>query len=149
MPYILVCGNCRSMGVEGGEQAGSKQRLGGDTIEMLDDGKISITLEDAGDREAAEKDNAGDEGAAEKRCGDGSKREGCDDVNDVNDNVWPRSGMQARSYHRRLSICKKLIRGEGQIFQSAEAFWQMICKYAIANHFNYRFERNCRQRIVD
>ena len=33
---------------------------------------------------------------------------------------------------------KKLMSGKGQIFQSAEAFRQMICKYAIVNHFNYR-----------
>ncbi|KAJ8438307.1 hypothetical protein Cgig2_018787 [Carnegiea gigantea] len=52
-----------------------------------------------------------------KQCGDGNKKKGCADGNDVNDNVWPCSGMQARSYHRKLSIWKKLIRGEGQIFQ--------------------------------
>ena len=43
---------------------------------------------------------------------------------------------------------EELDKGAGQIFQSAEAFRQMICKYVIANHFNYRFERNCRQRNV-
>jgi len=54
----------------------------------------------------------------------------------------------ARSYYRKLGIWKKLIKEEGHIFQSVEAFRQMICKYAIANNFNYRFERNCRQRIM-
>jgi len=62
--------------------------------------------------------------------------------------VWPWSGLQAQSYYHKLSIWKKLIRGEGQIFQSTEAFWKIICKFTIANHFNYLFERNCKQRIV-
>ena len=148
MPYMLVCSNYRSIGVEGEKEPGSRLRLGGDTIEMSDDNEISVVLEDVGDREATEEDDAGDEGAAKKRCGDESKREGSDDGNDVNDNVWSHTGMQARSYHRKLSIWKKLVRGEGQIFQSAEAFWQMICKYAIANHFNNRFDRNCSLRVV-
>ncbi|KAJ8427958.1 hypothetical protein Cgig2_023253 [Carnegiea gigantea] len=84
----------RSVGVEGGEQSGSRLRLGGDTIEMSDDDEIYVASEDAGDREAVEEDNAGDEGAAEKRCGDGSKREACDDGNDVNDNVHVCAGVR-------------------------------------------------------
>jgi len=55
---------------------------------------------------------------------------------------------KAQSYYRKLSIWKNVTRGEGQIFQSTEAFWQMICQFVIANHFNYQFERKCKQRIV-
>ncbi|KAJ8435321.1 hypothetical protein Cgig2_022922 [Carnegiea gigantea] len=64
---------------------------------MSDDNEISIASEDVGDREATEEDDVGDEGAAEKQCGDGTKRKGCDDGNDVNVNVWPCSRMQAQS----------------------------------------------------
>jgi len=73
----------------------SRPCLGGDTIEMSDDDEISVVSEDAGDEEATEEDDAGDEEAAERRCGDGNKREGCAYGNDVNDNVWPCSGMEA------------------------------------------------------
>ncbi|KAJ8433491.1 hypothetical protein Cgig2_018025 [Carnegiea gigantea] len=99
--------NSRSLGVEGGELRGSRLRLRGDTIEMSDDDEISIATEDAGDEEATKEDNAGDERAAEKQCSDRNKRKGCTDGNGVNDNVWPRSGMEAQSYHRKLSIWKK------------------------------------------
>jgi len=104
MPYMLVCSNCSSLGVEGGELPASNLRLGGDTIEMSDDNEISVASEDAGDEEATEEDNAGDKGAAEKQCGDGNKRKGCANGDNVNDNMWPCSGMQARSYHCKLSI---------------------------------------------
>ncbi|KAJ8447480.1 hypothetical protein Cgig2_019474 [Carnegiea gigantea] len=107
MSYMLVCGNCRSLEVKRGELPASRLRPGGDTIEMSDDEEISVASEDAGDEEATKEDNAGDERAAEKQCGDGNKRKWCIDGNDVNDNVWPRSGMEARSYHRKLSIWKK------------------------------------------
>jgi len=60
---------------------------------LSDDNEISVASEDVGDVEAAEEDDAGDEGAAEKKCGEGRKREGCDDGNDVNNNVWPHSEM--------------------------------------------------------
>lgn len=70
------------------------------------------------------------------------------DGGDMNEKVWTRSGMQARSYHQKLSIWKKLIRVEGQIFQSTKTCRQTICKYITANNFNYRFERNCKERIV-
>ena len=82
----------------------SRPCLGGDTIEMSDDDEISVALEDAGDEEATKEDNAGDERAAEKQYGDGNKRNWCTNENDVNDNVWPRSRMEARSYHCKLSI---------------------------------------------
>ncbi|KAJ8428406.1 LOW QUALITY PROTEIN: hypothetical protein Cgig2_024552 [Carnegiea gigantea] len=82
------CGNNeagvkRSVGVEGGEQPGNRLRVGGDAIELSDDDEISIVSEDADDAEAAEEDDVGDEGAAENKCGEGSKREGCDDGNDL------------------------------------------------------------------
>ena len=107
MPYMLVCSNCKSLGVEGGELSVSRLCLGRDTIEMSDDDEKFVVSEDAGDEEATKEDDAGNERAAEKQCGDGNKREGCDDGNDVNDNVWPRSRMEARSYHCKLSIWKK------------------------------------------
>ena len=66
MPYMLVCSNCRSLGVEGRELLASRLRLGGDTIEMLDDDEISIASDDGRDEEVNE-----------------------------NGNVWPRSGLQA------------------------------------------------------
>ncbi|KAJ8450566.1 hypothetical protein Cgig2_020203 [Carnegiea gigantea] len=79
--------NCRSLGSEGAELPASRLRLGGDTIEMLDDDEISVASEDAGDEETTKEDDAGDEQAAEKRCDDGNKRKGFADGNDVNDNV--------------------------------------------------------------
>ncbi|KAJ8425356.1 hypothetical protein Cgig2_021919 [Carnegiea gigantea] len=62
---------------------GNRLCVGGDAIELLDDNEILVALEDAGDAEAAEEDDAGDEGAAQSKCGEGSKREGCDDGNDL------------------------------------------------------------------
>ncbi|KAJ8428462.1 hypothetical protein Cgig2_012529 [Carnegiea gigantea] len=99
--------NCRSLGVKGGELPTSRLRLGGDTIEISYDNEISVASEDAGDEEATKEDNEGDERAAEKQCGDGNKKKGCTDQNDVNDNIWPRYGMEAQSYHRKMSIWKK------------------------------------------
>ncbi|KAJ8439552.1 hypothetical protein Cgig2_007069 [Carnegiea gigantea] len=87
--------NCRSLGVEGGELPASRLRLGGDAIEKSDDDEISVASEDAGDEETTKEDDAGNEQAAEKQCGDGNKRKVCTNGNDVNDNVWPRSGMEA------------------------------------------------------
>lgn len=48
----------------------------------------------------------------------------------------------------KLNIWRKEIVGVGQVFPSAEAFRTSIFKYAIAHKFNYKFTRNCRQRIV-
>ena len=92
---------------------------GGDTREVAEDDEVSVVSDDGGDEERTR-----------------------------NANVWPRSGVQVHSYYRKLAIWKNVIRGVGQIFQSAEAFRQMICQFAIANHFTYRFDRNCKQRIV-
>lgn len=49
---------------------------------------------------------------------------------------------------RKMSLWKKEIVGAGQVFASAEAFRQSMFKYAIAHKFNYKFMRNCRQRIA-
>jgi len=92
---------------------------GGDTREVAEDDEVSVVSDDGGDEERTR-----------------------------NANVWPRSGVQVHSYYRKLAIWKNVIRGVGQIFQSAEAFRQMICQFAIANHFTYRFDRYCKQRIV-
>ncbi|KAJ8435277.1 hypothetical protein Cgig2_030032 [Carnegiea gigantea] len=104
-----MCNDGEEVGEERGDnEAGVKRlRLGGDTIEISDDDEISLASEDTGDEEATKDDNEGDERAAEKQCGDGNKRKGCTDGNDVNDNVWRRYGMEAPSYHRKLSIWKK------------------------------------------
>ena len=71
---------------------------------MSDDDEISVALEAAGDEEVTKEDDASDEQAVEKRCVDRNKRKGYADGNDVNENVWPHSAMQARSYHRKPSI---------------------------------------------
>ena len=62
--------------------------------------------------------------------------------------VWARSGVEAEAYLRRRSIRKNVIKGRRQLFPSADAFRCTTWKYAIANRFEYMFERNCLQRIV-
>ena len=118
-------------------QPQSRVRVGGEIIEMSDDDEISVASEDMGEDEAAI------QGGEESSQGKGG-----DERSDGNDSMWLRSGLQAQSYYRKLSIWKKLLREEGQIFQSAKALRQVMCKFAIANHFSYRFERNCKQRIM-
>ena len=54
------------------------------TIELYDDDEIFVVLDDVGDEEAMTK--GGEEG---------SKRSGCDEQNNENDSVYPRSGLQA------------------------------------------------------
>ncbi|KAJ8444863.1 hypothetical protein Cgig2_029794 [Carnegiea gigantea] len=49
------------IGVEGGELPASRLCLGEDTIEISDDAEISVASEDAGDEEATNEDNEGDE----------------------------------------------------------------------------------------
>ena len=43
---------------------------------------------------------------------------------------------------------KNEIRGKGQRFTSADAFRYSMWKYAIAHQFDYKLQRNCKQRIV-
>ena len=62
--------------------------------------------------------------------------------------VWARFGADAEAYIRRRSIWRNVIKGKGQLFSSADTFRYTIWKYAIANKFDYYFERNCLQRIV-
>ena len=76
MPYKLVCRDYRYVGVEGGVQPGSRIRVGGDAIQLSNDDEISIASEDAGVAEAAEEDDAGDEGAAKKNAVKGAKGKG-------------------------------------------------------------------------
>ncbi|KAJ8422358.1 LOW QUALITY PROTEIN: hypothetical protein Cgig2_034013 [Carnegiea gigantea] len=76
-------------------RAATEQAVSGDTIELSDDDEISLASEDAGDKKTTDQGNAG--------CDEGTKRKGCSDRNDVNDNVWPRFIMQARSYHPSLA----------------------------------------------
>ena len=47
-----------------------------------------------------------------------------------------------------MVIWKNEIVGKGQKFSSADAFRYSIWKYAIAHQFDYKLERNCKQRIV-
>ncbi|KAJ8431304.1 hypothetical protein Cgig2_018376 [Carnegiea gigantea] len=94
----------RSLGVEGGEQPASRLRLGGDTIEMSNDDEISVASEDAGDEEVTEEDDAGDKGVAAEQCGDGNKRKGCADGNDVNDN----NGVGERIEQKLADTYKKM-----------------------------------------
>ena len=56
--------------------------VGGDTREVGEDDEVSVVSDDGGDDEI--------------------KRNG---------NVWPRSGVQAQSYYRKLAIWKNVIRG--------------------------------------
>ncbi|KAJ8422133.1 hypothetical protein Cgig2_008647 [Carnegiea gigantea] len=105
-----------------GEQAASR----GDTIEMSDDDEISIASEDVGDEEATKKDDAGDERAAEKQCGDGNKREGCADGNDVNDNL----GKKMDQYKTEMLKWKNGV-GERIEQKSADTYKTMGCIAAV------------------
>ena len=69
---------------------------------MSHDNENSIMSDDAGEGDITDKGD--DEGSTAKGSAEG---------NEGNDNVWPRSSLQARSYYRNLNIWKKLIRGEG------------------------------------
>ena len=62
--------------------------------------------------------------------------------------LWGRSGVNAETYKRKMVVWKNEILGEGQRFPSADAFRYSIWKYATGHRFDYRLERNCRQRIV-
>ena len=95
-------GNYRLMDsdVRGGESKRpvSAMTVGGDTNEVVEGDDASVVSNDGGDEEI-----------------------------NPNGNLWPRSGVQSQSYYRKLSIWKNVIRDDGQIFQSDEAFWQMLC----------------------
>ena len=58
----------------------------------------------------------GDKETTAKGVDEGSKGSGGDKVNNDNSSIWPQLGLQTQSYYRKLSICKKSIRGVGQIF---------------------------------
>jgi len=107
------------VGGGGSKRPVSCMMIGGDKREVGKDDEVSVVSDDGGD----------------------------DEIN-RNGNVWPRSGVQAQNYYRKLSVWKNVIRGVGQVFQSAEVFREMICQFAIANHFSYMFERNCKHRIM-
>ncbi|KAJ8424836.1 LOW QUALITY PROTEIN: hypothetical protein Cgig2_031571 [Carnegiea gigantea] len=99
--YMYVAGNSSPVrsgrkcddSVEVGEEGGNNQAR----VKRYDFDK-----DDVGDEEATKEDDAGDEQAAKTQCVDGNKRKGFADGNDVNDNGWPHSGIQARSYHQKL-----------------------------------------------
>jgi len=83
------------VGGRGSKRPMSCTMVGVDTREVGDGDEVSVASDDGGDEEA-----------------------------NRNGNVWPRSGVQAHSYYRKLSIWKNVIRGERQIFQSVEPFQQ-------------------------
>ena len=62
--------------------------------------------------------------------------------------VWSASGMNLEAYKRRMVMWKSKIRGKVQKFASTDAFRYYIWKYAIVHQFDYKLERNCKQRIV-
>ncbi|KAJ8446009.1 hypothetical protein Cgig2_012353 [Carnegiea gigantea] len=126
---VMVCGtsggNVIHDVVQGRAETGvqppqTRLRLGREIIDVSDKDEISVTSNDAGEDDTTDK--GGDEGRSGEESAEG---------NEGNDTIWPRSGLQARNYYQKLSIWKKLISREGQIFQSAEAFRQIISKYAI------------------
>ena len=47
---------------------------------------------------------------------------GGDDEINRNGNVWPRSGVQAQSYYRKLTVWKNVIRGWGKYFIQRKYF---------------------------
>ena len=62
--------------------------------------------------------------------------------------LWPRSGVHSRAYQRKMAIWKTEIKGKRHLFASPVTFRHSIWKYAIANRFDYKFVRNCKQRIA-
>ena len=69
-------------GGRGNKQTVSYTMVGGDRREVADDDEVSVVSDDGGDEET-----------------------------NRNANVWPRSGVQAHSYYRKLAIWKNVIRG--------------------------------------
>ena len=47
-----------------------------------------------------------------------------------------------------MAIWKTEIKGKGQVFASTVSFRHGIWKYAMTNRFDYKFVRNCKQRIA-
>ncbi|KAJ8438541.1 LOW QUALITY PROTEIN: hypothetical protein Cgig2_024630 [Carnegiea gigantea] len=120
---VMVCGTSGGNivhDVVAKEMTNKSDRKSGEIINVSDEDEISVTSNDA--REEDTTDKGGDEGRSGEEFAEG---------NEGNDIVWPRLGLQARNYSQKLSIWKKLISREGQIFQSTEALHQVICKCAI------------------
>lgn len=67
---------------------------------------------------------------------------------DVEERVWSQSEVNLEAYKRSIDIYKNEIIGKRQRFSSADAFRYNIWKYAVTNQFDYKLERNCKQRIV-
>jgi len=67
---------------------------------------------------------------------------------DGEEDVWGRSRVNAETYKRKMVIWKNEIVGKGQKFSSVDAFRYSIWKYAIGHCFDYKLQRNCKQRIV-
>jgi len=47
-----------------------------------------------------------------------------------------------------MAIWKNEFKGKGQVFASVEAVRRRMWRYAIANRFEYKYVRNCQQRIA-
>lgn len=82
----------------------------------------------------------------EDESGDSSSDSGDNEAGDGV--VWATSGVQAEAYRKRMLIWKNEIKAKGQVFASVSEVKISIWKYAIANHFEYRYVRNCQQRIA-
>jgi len=103
--YFVCTTAVRGSGGCSDDHPQTRVRFGRKIIEMSNDDEILVALEDVEEDEAAVQ--GGDESSQGKRG---------DERSNANKSVWPRSGLQTQSYYRKLSIWKKLPRGEGQIF---------------------------------
>ena len=101
--YFVYRAGVRGSGECSDDHPQTRVRVGGEVIQMSDDDEISVASEDVREDEAAV------QGGEESNQG-----KGADERSNGNESVWLRSGLQAQSYYHKLSIWKKLLRGEGE-----------------------------------
>jgi len=70
-----------------------------------------------------------------------------EDEEGVDGELWSQSSVHSQAYRRRMAIWNNEFKGKGQVFASAEAVRLSMWRYAIANRFEYKFGRNCKQWI--
>ena len=68
---------------------------------------------------------------------------GSEDVEGVDGELWPQSGVYSHPYRRRMAIWKNKFKGKGQVFAFTEVVRHSMWRYAIANRFEYKYVRNC------
>ena len=117
---------CRATGGNG--ESGAEQSGGVHGPEGRVEGEACETLAEKSDLSGTDSESDGD--------GDGEE------------GVWGRSGVNAETYKRKMVTWKNEIMGKGQRFSSPDEFRYSVWKYAIAHRFDYKLERNCKQRIV-